>query len=90
VKQQYADAMIEASTSDQPPDQATALLRDVLQADPQNAEALWYVGLAEASAGHDQNAHDLWTRLLAQLPADAPARQQVEQHLAALKLTPAK
>ncbi len=90
VKQQYADAMIEASTSDQPPDEATALLRDVLQADPQNAEALWYVGLAEASVGHDQNAHDLWTRLLAQLPADAPARQQVEQHLAALKLTPAK
>jgi cytochrome c-type biogenesis protein CcmH len=90
LKQQYADAMIEADGGDQPPAEATALLRDVLNADPQNAEALWYVGLAEATSGHAQNAHDLWTRLLAQLPADAPVRQQVEQHLAALKLDPAK
>jgi cytochrome c-type biogenesis protein CcmH len=90
LKQQYAEAIIEAAGGDDPPAQATALLREVLGAEPQNAEALWYVGLAEAASGHVQDAHDLWTRLLAQLPADAPARQQVEQRLAALKLEPAK
>jgi len=90
LKQQYAEAMIEASGDGDMPAQATALLREILDAEPQNAEALWYVGLAEAGAGHAQAAHDLWTRLLAQLPANAPARQEVEQHLSALKLDPAK
>jgi cytochrome c-type biogenesis protein CcmH len=90
LKQQYAEAIVEAGGGDNPPDAATALFRQVLDADPQNAEALWYVGIAEASAGHAQTAHDLWTRLLAQLPADAPVRQQVQDRLAALKLDPGK
>ena len=91
LKQQYAEAIIEAGGSDdQPPAEATALLRQVLDTEPQNPEALWYVGLAESAAGHAQNAHDLWTRLLALLPADAPGREEVEQRLAALKLDPPK
>lgn len=90
LKQQYADALVAASGNDDPPADATALFRQVLDADPQNAEALWYVGIAEAGAGHAQNAHDLWTRLLAQLPSNAPIRQQVQDRIAALKLDPAK
>jgi cytochrome c-type biogenesis protein CcmH len=84
LKQQYAEALIEARPTDDLPQQATALLKDVLAADPKNPEALWYVGIAEADAGHAQAARDLWTRLLAQLPADAPVRQQVEDRIAAL------
>jgi cytochrome c-type biogenesis protein CcmH len=90
IKQQYAEAIIEAEGGDQPPAQATALMREILGAEPQNAEALWYVGLAEEAAGHKDAAQDLLTKLLAQLPADAPARQEVEQRLAALKGEPAK
>jgi cytochrome c-type biogenesis protein CcmH len=90
VKQQYAEAIIEADGGDDLPAQAATLLRQVLASEPQNAEALWYVGLAEATVGHDQTAHDLWTKLLAQLPANAPARKEVEQRLGALKLNPAK
>jgi cytochrome c-type biogenesis protein CcmH len=90
LKQQYADAIVSASGGDDPPDAATALFRQVLDADPQNAESLWYVGLAEAAAGHAQNAHDLWTRLLAQLPENAPIRQQVQDRIAALKLDAGK
>jgi len=90
LKQQYAEAIIEVGGDGDMPAQATALLREILAAEPQNAEALWYVGLAEAAAGHNQAAHDMWTRLLAQLPANAPARQEVEQHLSALKLDPPK
>jgi cytochrome c-type biogenesis protein CcmH len=84
LKQQYAEALIEARPTDDLPPQATALLKDVLAADPKNPEALWYVGVAEADAGHAQAARDLWTRLLAQLPADAPVRRQVEDRIAAL------
>ncbi|HZK90079.1 MAG TPA: c-type cytochrome biogenesis protein CcmI [Stellaceae bacterium] len=90
LKQQYAEAIIEAEGGDQPPAQATALMREILGAEPKNAEALWYVGLAEAAAGHKDTAQDLFTKLLAQLPADAPARKEVEQRLAALKAAPAK
>lgn len=91
LKQQYAEAIVETHGNDgQPPAEATALFRDVLAAEPQNPEALWYVGIAEASAGHAQQAHDLWTKLLAQLPANAPVRQQVEERLKALNPAPAK
>ena len=90
LKQQYAEALVAAGGSDDPPEAAATLFRQVLAADPQNAEALWYVGLAEAAAGHAQAAHDLWTKLLAQLPADAPIRQQVQDRIAALKLDAGK
>ncbi|HTW53313.1 MAG TPA: c-type cytochrome biogenesis protein CcmI [Stellaceae bacterium] len=90
LKQQYADAIVSASGGDDPPEAATALFRQVLDADPKNAESLWYVGLAEAAAGHAQSAHDLWTRLLAQLPESAPIRQQVQDRIAALKLDAGK
>jgi cytochrome c-type biogenesis protein CcmH len=85
LKQQYAEAMIEATPGDEVPPQAIDLMRDVLGAQPQNAEALWYVGVAEEAAGHKDAANDLLSRLLKQLPADAPARKQVEDRLAGLK-----
>ena len=62
----------------------------MLDTEPQNGQALWYVGLAEAAAGRPQAARDLWTRLLDHLPADAPERKEVEQRLAALKQAPAR
>jgi cytochrome c-type biogenesis protein CcmH len=85
LKQQYAEALIEARNTDELPAKATMLLREVLSADPKNPEALWYVGLAEEAAGHSQAARELLTRLLAQLPANAPVRRQVEDRIAALK-----
>ncbi|HWD58699.1 MAG TPA: c-type cytochrome biogenesis protein CcmI [Stellaceae bacterium] len=90
AKQRYAEALTAADGGDAPPAQALALFREVLAAQPQNAEALWYVGGAEAAAGHAQAAHDLWTKLLAALPADAPIRQQVQERIAGLKLEPGK
>ena len=86
VKEQYAAAIIAAgSNGDQLPPLAAVLLREVLEAEPQNSQALWYVGLSEAASGRPEAARDLWTRLLAQLPADAPERKEVEQRLAGLK-----
>ena len=90
LKQQYAEAMIEAAGGDELPPQAADLFREILAADPKNAEALWYVGLQEEAEGHKDKAQDLLSRLLAQLPADAPVRHQVEERLAALKQAPTK
>ncbi len=92
LKQGYAEAIITAAGDDAtaPPAEATALFRQILSAEPKNQMALWYVGIAEADAGHKQAARDLWSRLLAELPANAPGRQEVEERLAALKLEPPK
>ena len=59
LKEQYAEAIIAAAgTPDQPPPLAAVLLREVLDAEPQNGQALWYVGLAEAAAGRPKVARD--------------------------------
>jgi cytochrome c-type biogenesis protein CcmH len=90
VKQAYAEAIVAAAGQDAsgPPADAVTLYRDILAADPKNQEALWYVGITEAAAGHRDTARDLLSRLLAQLPDDAPARRAVTARLAAL--TPEK
>ena len=87
LKAGYAEALIAAAGDNQaqPPAEAVALFRDVLSAEPANPEALWYVGSAEAAAGHDRAAYELWSRLLAELPAAAPQRPELEKRLAALK-----
>jgi cytochrome c-type biogenesis protein CcmH len=90
LKEQYADAIIAAAGSDDPPEAAAALLREVLAVEPQNEEALWYVGLAEAAAGRPDAARDLWTRLLDQLPQDSADRREVAERLAGLKPAPPK
>ncbi len=86
LKQAYADAIVTAAgNAAGPPEEAIAVLREVLAAIPTNQEALWYVGLAEAMSGRKQTAIELWTRLLAQLPAASPERKELEQRLADLK-----
>ncbi len=90
LKEQYAEALIRAAGNDTAPPPAAAVLREVLQAEPQNQMALWYVGLAAAEAGHSDDARSLWTRLLATLPATAPERREIEDRLAALKPAAAK
>jgi len=86
LKQGYAEAIISAAGDEAtaPPSEATALFRQILAAEPKNQMALWYVGLAEADAGHKDMARDLLSRLLAELPPNAPGREEVEQRLAAL------
>jgi cytochrome c-type biogenesis protein CcmH len=87
LKEAYADAIVTAAgdSADGPPAEAIAVLREVLAAEPKNQEALWYVGFAEAQAGNRAAAVELWTRLLAQLPAGSAEHKELEGRLAALK-----
>ena len=43
-----------------------------LQADPANAAARYYDGIAKAQAGRTREAFDIWLALAAETPADAP------------------
>jgi len=65
--------------------EAVAILRKLLARDPDNALALFYLGLAEAEAGNKAEAAAHWRKLLEKLPADAPVRDIVKKRLAALE-----
>ena len=86
VRMEYASLLIEELPEGSPlPQQFIAIMREVLEINRTNGDALYYVGLAEAEQGHSAKARELWTRLLAQLPANSPARTEVQDELARLK-----
>ncbi len=56
---------------------AEAAFRQILQADPTNGLAEYYIALAALQAGEPQKAIDGFQTLLSQLPADSPLRAQL-------------
>lgn len=62
-------------------DETVAILRRVLELAPDNEEALWFLGNAEADAGNKTEARELLERLLAQIPGDNPDRDFVKQRI---------
>lgn len=80
-----AEALLRAAPPDEPvPPEAVALLRRLLDIQPANALALYYLGQAEAEAGNPEAARRLWSSLLARVPASAPQRVEIEKRLEAL------
>jgi cytochrome c-type biogenesis protein CcmH len=63
----------------QPSARAIELYRRLLELKPDNGSALWVLGQAAQQAGRPAEARDYWQRLLAQLPPDDPAREQVQR-----------
>ncbi len=61
-----------------------ATIRTAARLVPDHPQVLWYLGRAAADGGDAAAARRLWRRLLDRLPADAPARLEVEGRLAAL------
>ncbi len=76
-----AEIQIAQAQGDKLPADFVANMRDVQALDPANEAAMYYIGMAEAQAGHPAAARELWTKLLAKLPADAPERQDVAKRL---------
>lgn len=66
---------------DNVPPAFTALMRRILALDPEQPEALYHVGLAEAAAGNKPQARQLWTRLLAKSPPGSPGYAEVKRRL---------
>ncbi|MCC7016780.1 MAG: c-type cytochrome biogenesis protein CcmI [Rhodospirillales bacterium] len=75
------EAMIMASNSAVPP-LALKILAEVLEHDPREPRARYYVGVAKAQAGDLRGAAQDWTDLIALSPADADwvptVREQIE------------
>src|SRR5918994_2024825 len=78
----YAEALLAQQSIDQPPSpEAVAQLQEVLELDGDNAIALFHLGRAAAARGDTAAAVRHWRRLLAQMPADAPVRPELERLL---------
>jgi cytochrome c-type biogenesis protein CcmH len=78
----YAEALLAQQSIDQPPSpEVVAQLQQVLELDGDNPVALFHLGRAAAARGDTAAAVRHWRRLIAQLPADAPVRPELERLL---------
>ncbi|USG61645.1 c-type cytochrome biogenesis protein CcmI [Sneathiella marina] len=77
-----AFALIQASDSSANiPSRSIALYRKVLTLDSEQPQALWYVGVAEAQAGRDEEALRLWTKLQKLAAEDSQLYQAVTKSI---------
>lgn len=83
VKMAYADVLLALTPEGAKtvPADFVAVMRDVLLLDPVNADALYYVGLAEAQAGRVSTAKEMWGKLLATLPQGSPERAGLQKQI---------
>lgn len=76
--------LLEEAEGDTLPAEAVTLLEEVLALNPDQPDALYFTGLSAAMKGEIPRAKARWNRLLLVLPADSPARNQVEKDMARL------
>ena len=75
----YAEALLAAGGT--PPAEFAATVTRVLAREPENRLALYYAGVAAATAGRADEARRHWQHLLALMPADAPQRAAVQRQI---------
>ncbi|MBB4267211.1 c-type cytochrome biogenesis protein CcmI [Roseospira visakhapatnamensis] len=83
----HADALIAAARAKgatEPPEAVYDVFEAVLKQQPDNPNALYFVGRAAAESGAFDRARELWSRLLALIPPDEPAHASVRQQRDAL------
>ncbi len=73
--------MIRAENGGKDDEATIAILRRVLDMAPDNPEALWFLGNAEADAGNADDARRLLERLLVQIPDGNPERAVIQQRI---------
>ncbi len=84
---QFASLMITQTDLDAPgplPTPLTEAMAGVLKVNPAQPDALFIAGLAQAKTGDAAGAKAHWDKALAELPADAPLRREIERRIATL------
>jgi cytochrome c-type biogenesis protein CcmH len=80
VRIEYAALLVSAlHEGDTLPVPFVNVMKEILSINPQSPDALYYMGIAELQAGRADKARELWKRLLALLPADSPAKPEIER-----------
>jgi cytochrome c-type biogenesis protein CcmH len=86
VRLEYASLLIENLPAGTPlPEDFVTVMRDVLAINPDVPDALYFVGLAEAEAGHPDKAKALWGILLKKVPPESPDRAELQKQIDSLK-----
>lgn len=86
---EHAGILLSATDPAAPfPPQARAILEKVLTLDPDNLEAMYFLGIAAAEGGETEAAAGHWRKLLGFLPPDTQAHAEVRERLDGLA-TPA-
>ncbi len=81
----YARALLEGVPRGVPlPADVVTAFERVLALDPDQPEALFFVGLGAAQRDDPARARELWTRLLPRLPEGSAVRRELERRLKAL------
>ncbi len=81
----YARALLRTNAPDKPlSTEVVAAFERVLALDPDQPDALFFVGLGAVQRNNPARARELWTRLLPQLPEGSRVRQELEKRLEAL------
>jgi cytochrome c-type biogenesis protein CcmH len=83
----YGQALVAAANGQVTPE-AKAAFENATAKDPAAPRPRFYLGLAAAQAGDNVNARDIWEKLLAQSPPDAPWAASLRENLAMLSGAP--
>lgn len=67
------------------PAEFVTIMRRVLDLDPDNGDALWFVGQAELELGHKDAAIALWDKLIGRIPPTSPAYAEIKTQLDKLR-----
>ncbi len=81
----YARALLAGVPRGEPlPDPVVAAFERVLALDPEQPDALFFVGLGAAQRDDPARARELWTRLLPKLPEGSEVRRELQRRIEAL------
>lgn len=80
----YADQLADGIKGETLPENFVGVMRQINAIDPDQVDALWYLGLAAAQRGDAHRAAGFWRRLASDLPAGSKDRKTVQERLDAL------
>jgi cytochrome c-type biogenesis protein CcmH len=80
----YADALLAAGRSEEVPPVLEAGLPRMLEADPKDLVALWFLGVAAQKAGQPEEARQAWSEMRDQFPEGSPERAAIKQRISQL------
>jgi cytochrome c-type biogenesis protein CcmH len=86
VRLEYASLLLDEVPANAPlPPDFVGLMREVNAIDPNQPDALYFLGVSEAQLGNRAKARDYWTRLLKALPEGSEDRGEIQKMIDGLK-----
>lgn len=86
LRMEYAAVLLDKVEPGAPfPPEFVGVMREILAVDPRNADALYFLGIAEMQTGNAVKGREYFTRLVTVLPEGSEERAEVQKQLDAIK-----